>query len=73
VLSLLYIVSYLGLGVPAVVAGFVIVHGAGLTDTAIYYGGAVILLASLALAGLLRVRTPAFPVGQRSVKIDRVV
>ena len=57
VLSLLYIVSYLGLGVPAVVAGFVIVHGGGLTDTAIYYGGAVILLAALALLGLLRVRT----------------
>jgi MFS family permease len=63
VLSLVYIVSYLGLGLPAVVAGFVIVHGAGLTDTAIYYGGAVILLAALALAGLLRVRTPA-AVGQ---------
>ena len=62
VLSLVYIVSYLGLGVPAVVAGFVIVHGAGLTDTAIYYGGAVILLAAFALLGLLRVRTPA-PVG----------
>jgi MFS family permease len=59
VLSLVYIVSYLGLGLPAVVAGFVIVHGAGLTDTAIYYGGAVILLAALALVGLLRVRTPA--------------
>ena len=58
VLSLVYIVSYLGLGLPAVVAGFVIVHGAGLTDTAIYYGGAVILLAALALVGLLRVRTP---------------
>lgn len=58
VLSLVYIVSYLGLGVPAVVAGFVIVHGGGLTDTAIYYGGAVILLAGLALLGLLRVRTP---------------
>ena len=59
VLSLVYIVSYLGLGVPAVIAGFVIVHGAGLTVTAIYYGGAVILLAALALLGLLRVRTPA--------------
>jgi MFS family permease len=58
VLSLVYIVSYLGLGVPAVVAGFVIVHGAGLTDTAIYYGGAVILLAAFALLGLLRVRPP---------------
>lgn len=58
VLSLVYIVSYLGLGVPAVVAGFVIVHGGGLIGTAIYYGGAVILLAGLALLGLLRVRTP---------------
>ena len=77
VLSLVYIVSYLGLGVPAVVAGFVIVHGAGLTDTAIYYGGAVILLAALALLGLLRVRTPviraSFPVSARGDRIDRVV
>ena len=56
VLSLLYIVSYLGLGVPAVVAGFLIVHGLGLTDTALYYGAAVILLAALALPGVLGVR-----------------
>ena len=62
VLSLLYIVSYLGLGVPAVAAGFVIVHGGGLTGTAIYYGGAVILLAVLALVGLLRVQP--FPEGR---------
>jgi MFS family permease len=64
VLSLVYIVSYLGLGVPAVVAGFVIVHGAGLTNTAIYYGGAVIVLAAVALLGLLRVRSP-LPVSPR--------
>jgi MFS family permease len=61
ILSLVYIVSYLGLGVPAVIAGFVIVHGGGLTGTAIYYGGAVIVLAALALLGLLRVRAPAQP------------
>jgi predicted MFS family arabinose efflux permease len=59
VLSLLYIVSYLGLGVPAVAAGFLIVHGLGLTDTALYYGGAVILLAMFALPGLLGVRVRA--------------
>jgi len=59
VLSLLYIASYLGLGVPAVAAGFLIVHGLGLTDTALYYGGAVILLAGLALPGLLRARPAA--------------
>ena len=59
VLSLLYIVSYLGLGLPAVAAGFVIVHGGGLTDTALYYGGAVILLAALALPGVVGTRTRA--------------
>jgi predicted MFS family arabinose efflux permease len=56
VVSLLYVVSYLGLGVPAVLAGFGVVHGGGLVDTARYYGAAVVALAALALAGLLRNR-----------------
>ena len=72
VLSLLYIVSYLGLGVPAVIAGFVIVHGGGLTRTALFYGGAVILLAALALPGLLRGRAVS-PVTALGNKLDRVV
>ena len=54
--SLLYVVSYLGLGVPAVLAGFGVVHGGGLIDTARYYGAAVIALAALALFSLLRSR-----------------
>ncbi|HYS36688.1 MAG TPA: MFS transporter [Pseudonocardiaceae bacterium] len=54
VLSLLYVVSYLGLGVPAVAAGFLIVHGAGLVDAARAYGVALIVLAALALIGLSR-------------------
>ena len=52
--SLLYVVSYLGLGVPAVLAGFGVVHGGGLIDTTRYYGAAVIALAALALFGLLK-------------------
>ncbi|HEY6296925.1 MAG TPA: MFS transporter [Streptosporangiaceae bacterium] len=56
VVSLLYVVSYLGLGVPAVLAGFGVVHGGGLVDTSRYYGAAVITLAALALFGLLRTR-----------------
>jgi MFS family permease len=52
VLSLLYIASYLGLGLPAVAAGFLVVHGGGLTQTARYYGAAVIILAVLALISL---------------------
>jgi MFS family permease len=56
VVSLLYVVSYLGLGVPAVLAGFGVVHGGGLIDTTRYYGAAVIALAALAALGLLRTR-----------------
>ena len=54
--SLIYLVSYLGLGVPAVLAGFGVVHGGGLISTARYYGAAVIALAALALFGLLKTR-----------------
>jgi MFS family permease len=54
--SLLYVVSYLGLGVPAVLAGFGVVHGGGLIDTTRYYGAAVVVLAALALAGLRKSR-----------------
>jgi predicted MFS family arabinose efflux permease len=54
VLSLLFVVSYLGLGIPAVAAGFAAVHGIGLLGAARYYGAAVILLAAFALTGLLR-------------------
>jgi MFS family permease len=54
VLSLLFTVSYLGMGVPAVAAGFLAVHGAGLTGAARDYGGALIVLAVLALAALSR-------------------
>ncbi|MGX7671136.1 MFS transporter [Plantactinospora sp. DSM 117369] len=58
VLALLYVVSYLGLGVPAVVAGFLVVHAGGLIDTAREYGIAVIVLAALAGAALVRRQAP---------------
>ncbi|HEY3611199.1 MAG TPA: MFS transporter [Pseudonocardiaceae bacterium] len=54
VLSLLYVVSYVGLGVPAVAAGFRIVYGAGLIGAAREYGVALIVLAAVALVGLSR-------------------
>jgi MFS family permease len=52
----LFTVSYLGMGVPAVAAGFLAVHGAGLTGAATDYGAALIVLAALALAALVRTR-----------------
>jgi MFS family permease len=54
ILSLLYVVCYVGLGVPAVIAGVLVVHGGGLVQTSREYGIAVIVLALAALAGLVR-------------------
>ena len=51
VLSALYVVCYLAMGVPAVVGGLRVVYGHGLLAAAREYGAAVIALAVLALAG----------------------
>ncbi|MEU5526225.1 MFS transporter [Micromonospora chersina] len=59
VLSLLYIVSYVGFGLPTVVAGFLVVHGGGLRRTAEEYAVAVIVLAAVALLGLRGTARPA--------------
>jgi MFS family permease len=53
VLSLVYVVCYVGLGVPAVIAGVLVVHGGGLIQTSREYGIAVIVLALAAMTGLL--------------------
>ncbi|HWE38880.1 MAG TPA: hypothetical protein VG406_20190, partial [Isosphaeraceae bacterium] len=52
VLSIIYVVSYLGMGIPAVIAGFLVSHG-GVLETAREYGVVVIGLAVLALVGQL--------------------
>jgi predicted MFS family arabinose efflux permease len=57
VLSVLYVVSYLGLGIPAVAAGVAVVHGGGLVTTSYEYGMAVIVLATIAIFNLIRLRT----------------
>ena len=57
VLSLLFVVSYFGMGLPAVAAGFRVVHGGGLVGTARDYGAALVLLVLLALGGLIRTRS----------------
>lgn len=50
VLSVLYVISYLSMGLPAVIAGTRVVYGGGITNAAHEYGFAVMLLAGLALA-----------------------
>src|SRR6266851_5441502 len=53
-LSVIYLVSYLALSLPAIIAGVVVVGTGSLEFTARGYGIAVILLAALAFAGLAR-------------------
>jgi MFS family permease len=55
VLSIVYVVSYLALGLPAVIGGVLAVHG-GVLTTAREYGVAVMILALVALLGLARRR-----------------
>jgi hypothetical protein len=61
VLSVLFTVSYLGLGIPAVAAGLAVVRGGGLVATSYEHGLAVILLALLTTVNLIRLRTPTTP------------
>jgi MFS family permease len=58
VLSAIYVVSYVALGVPAVIAGVIVDH-AGVLTTARDYAVVVMVLAVLALAGLVVNRSAA--------------
>jgi predicted MFS family arabinose efflux permease len=72
VISVAYIICYLAMGLPAILAGFLVVHGTVL-HTAQEFGAAVIVLAALTVAGMtistFRTRAhraaacPAAPIG----------
>jgi hypothetical protein len=53
-LSVLYIISYLGFGVPAIVARVVVVQTGSLTGTALGYAGVLLVLALFAATALRR-------------------
>jgi hypothetical protein len=50
VLSVLYVISYLAMGLPAVIAGVLVVHGGGFAATTREFGVAVMALAAVAFA-----------------------
>ena len=68
VLSVLFSISYVALGVPAVVAGVAVVQGGGLVATSYVYGLAVIALAATATFNLIRLRQTHAPTRQREEK-----
>jgi hypothetical protein len=49
-----YVICYLAMGVPAVAAGFLVVHGGVLLPTTREYGVAVMAPAAVALLGVIR-------------------
>ena len=51
VLSVIFVVSYVAMGVPAIIAGLIVACGADLMLTAQAFGGFVALMAGLALVG----------------------
>jgi predicted MFS family arabinose efflux permease len=51
VLSVIFVVSYLAMGLPAVVAGYLVARGGDIARTAWEFGVVVMVLASLALLG----------------------
>lgn len=61
VISVLFVISYLAFGIPAVLAGVLVVATGDILTTLYIYGSVVMVLAALAGAGLLRrsVRTVA--------------
>jgi MFS family permease len=58
VVSVLFTVSYLGMGLPAVLAGAAVASGGGLVATTYHFGLAVIALAALATVNLTRLHQP---------------
>ena len=52
VLSVIFVVSYLAMGVPAVIAGCLVVYGKDIFATAHEFGAAVMVLAPLCLTAL---------------------
>jgi hypothetical protein len=53
VLSVLYVIAYVAMGLPAVLAGLRVVHGGGIVATTREYGVGVMLLAGVAMIGAL--------------------
>ena len=65
VLSVLFVISYLAMGVPAVIAGYLVARSGDLFLTAREFGAVVMVLAALALVGTLR-RTSSQPLKDSS-------
>jgi hypothetical protein len=67
VLSVVFVVSYLAMGLPAIAAGFLVSRGSALLATAHHFGIVVAALSTLALLSILLERIPALRPARRIV------
>ncbi|MBA3744099.1 MFS transporter [Sporichthya sp.] len=58
VVSVLFVISYVAFGGPAIIAGLLVVETGDIMATSQYYGGAVMVLAAFALVAMLRQNRP---------------
>ncbi|MCO5991890.1 MFS transporter [Actinoallomurus rhizosphaericola] len=70
VLSTVYVICYLGMGLPAIVAGVLVVHGGGLAAATRDYSLFVVAFAVATLIALLRTGRTARPRRQRHVACE---
>lgn len=59
VISVLFVISYVAFGGPAIVAGVLVVQTGDIMATSQYYGAAVMVLAAFALVAMVRQNRPA--------------
>jgi MFS family permease len=57
VLSVIFVVSYVAMGMPAIVAGYLVARGGNILGTAQDFGAVVMVLAALALLGVVTRRS----------------
>jgi MFS family permease len=70
VLSVVFIVSYLAMGLPVVAAGLLVVHGGGIVAAAREYGLAEVVLAGAAMIGTLLPRHGASEIAIEGRKLS---
>lgn len=71
--SSVFVVSYLAMGLPAIIAGFLVVHGGGLIATSQQYGIAAMVLAGIALFAITRPQSAVATVPATAVTLPTQV
>lgn len=73
VISVLFVISYVAFGGPAIIAGLLVVETGDIMATSQYYGGAVMVLAAFALVAMIRQNRPAKAAALAEAAVGEVI